>query len=225
MATNTRRKPGKPRGPQRVRKARGLGHERPDEILDAAKEIFLTDGYEAFTTRKLAAKVGLSQTGLYVYFKSRDEILDALCQRAYEDTLATFHRLDAEVADDLERFRTALRTFILAGLERPDEYQIIYMTPRRLLYGLKDPAAEADKPTRGVQVVLWQQDLIKRLIRAGTFRKMDAVLANQIALAAPHGLVAKMIAWPDFPWKERDTLIAALIDVLVAGLKAPPPSA
>ena len=47
------------------------------------RQMFLADGYEAFTTRKLAARVGLSQTGLYVYFKSKEELLDTLCRQSF----------------------------------------------------------------------------------------------------------------------------------------------
>ena len=46
------------------RKARGHGHERRSEILSAAKQLFISEGYETVTTRQLAERVGLSQTGL-----------------------------------------------------------------------------------------------------------------------------------------------------------------
>ena len=45
------------------RKPRGQGQSRRAEILDAAKRLFLTDGYENATIRKIAAAVGVSDTG------------------------------------------------------------------------------------------------------------------------------------------------------------------
>jgi len=208
--------------PPRARKARGLGHERPDEILAAAKEMFLAEGYERVTTRALAARVGLSQTGLYVYFKTKEEILDALCQRTYAETLKDLQRIEAEIPDDLERFRAMARTIIDSGLRGPKEYQIIYMTPRRLLHGPKDARGPREQMSRGIQIVLWQQDLVGRLIAAGVFRKADPVVASQVALATIHGLISRMVAWPDFPWADRKTLIESHIETLILGLKGAP---
>ncbi|ETR78939.1 hypothetical protein X566_03205 [Afipia sp. P52-10] len=206
--------------PARTRKARGLGYERPDEILAAAKDMFLHEGYHAVTTRRLAERVGLSQAGLYVYFKSKDEILDALCQKTYEATLQRYREIDETYDDDLDRLRAIIRSDIEAGLDHPDEYQIIYMTRRSLLHG-KDIQRPFEQQSRGVQVVMWQSRLVERLIKRGVFRRMSLKVASQIVLAMPHGLTAKLIAWPDFPWADRKTLIAATTETLIAGLLAP----
>ena len=53
---------------------------RGGEILTAAKQLFMSEGYETVTTRQLAERVGISQTGLYVYFKNKEEILVELRQ-------------------------------------------------------------------------------------------------------------------------------------------------
>jgi AcrR family transcriptional regulator len=205
---------------RRTRKPRGQGHERPDEILNAAKAMFLAEGFEAVTTRKLAARVGLSQTGLYVYFKSKDEILDALCQRTYAATLERYRQIDAEFADDLDRFKAMVRWTVESGLAAPEEYQIIYMRPRRLLHGPEEAQKPPAEQSRGAQIVLWQMALVRRLIDAGVFRKMSPTVAGQVAITAPHGLVARLVAWPDFPWAEAGRLTDELVETLTRGLLA-----
>ena len=206
--------------PPRRRKPRGQGHERPDEILDAAKAMFLAEGFEAVTTRKLAARVGLSQTGLYVYFKSKEEILDALCQRTYAATLARYRQIEAEHPDDLDRFKAMLRWTVEQGLAAPEEYQIIYMRPRRLFHGPEEAAKPPEAQSRGAQIVLWQMALVRRLIEAGVFRKMSPTVAGQVAMTAPHGLVARRIAWPDFPWADTQRLTDELVETVTQGLLA-----
>ena len=42
--------------PVSTRKRRGEGHTRRDEILMAAKELFLREGYQATTIRRIAAR-------------------------------------------------------------------------------------------------------------------------------------------------------------------------
>ena len=41
------------------RKAKGDGHQRRSEILQAAERIFLTSGYEGATIRRIADEVGI----------------------------------------------------------------------------------------------------------------------------------------------------------------------
>lgn len=49
-----------------------------EEIVDAAKDLLREEGRDAFSTRKLAARVGLSVMGIYTYFESKEDILDAV---------------------------------------------------------------------------------------------------------------------------------------------------
>jgi AcrR family transcriptional regulator len=62
-----------------------------------AKELFLRDGYEATTIRRIADVVGVSAPALYLYFKDKDAIMLALCDQ-------TFARL-IELMDGMESRR------------------------------------------------------------------------------------------------------------------------
>ncbi len=62
-----------------ARKAKGDGHLRRAEILEAAERIFVVDGYEGATIRKIADEVGVSSTALYMHFRDKDEILHEIC--------------------------------------------------------------------------------------------------------------------------------------------------
>ncbi|WP_433628409.1 TetR/AcrR family transcriptional regulator [Nocardia sp. CA-120079] len=66
--------PGRPRLDQRPRR----GRTPRAEILDAAGELFTTNGYANTSTRTVADAVGIRQASLYHHFASKDDILDAL---------------------------------------------------------------------------------------------------------------------------------------------------
>jgi Transcriptional regulator len=53
------------------RKPKGSGQERREEIIAAAKALFMTEGFAKVTTRAIAEMAGLSQTGVYLYFRPR----------------------------------------------------------------------------------------------------------------------------------------------------------
>lgn len=66
--------PGRPRATVQERRA-ATGRE---EILDAASELFATQGYAGTSTRAIAQAVGIRQASLYYHFPSKDQILAEL---------------------------------------------------------------------------------------------------------------------------------------------------
>ena len=74
--------------PKSARKAKGDGHMRRAEILQAAERIFVRDGYQGATIRKIADEVGVSSTALYMHFRDKDDILLEICAGAIGVLLA-----------------------------------------------------------------------------------------------------------------------------------------
>ena len=111
------------------RKRRGAGHERAAEILAAARELFLENGVENVTTRQIAARVGVSQTALYVYYCNKEQMLDAL---AGETWRALGVELDAaaHAAENLDCPAQQLRALLAAFM------RFWLLTPRRLPHHL-----------------------------------------------------------------------------------------
>ena len=72
-----------------ARKAKGDGHLRRAEILRAAEAIFVRDGYQGATIRKIADEVGVSSTALYMHFRDKDEILIEIAENAVGALLAS----------------------------------------------------------------------------------------------------------------------------------------
>ena len=65
---------------ERLRQA--IRHRRDQEkqelrqtILNAAGELFLEQGYERFSLRKVAERIGYSPTTIYLYFRDKDDLL------------------------------------------------------------------------------------------------------------------------------------------------------
>lgn len=55
--------------------------ERRKEILDAVDELFGRKGFDGTTTKDILEKVGIARGTLYYYFKSKEDIMDALIER------------------------------------------------------------------------------------------------------------------------------------------------
>jgi AcrR family transcriptional regulator len=57
--------------------------KRLDSILKAAAEVIASDGFEGAPVRKVAARAGIGLSGIYYYFKSKDEMLFALQENTF----------------------------------------------------------------------------------------------------------------------------------------------
>jgi AcrR family transcriptional regulator len=66
------------RGPKFRRRAEA----RPDEVLDAALDLFIEKGFAATRVDDIARRAGLSKGAVYLYFESKEKILEGLVRRA-----------------------------------------------------------------------------------------------------------------------------------------------
>ena len=58
-----------------------------DQILDAFYELLINDDIQHISVRKIAKQAGIGKGSIYYYFKSKDEMLNALIKRTYAGTL------------------------------------------------------------------------------------------------------------------------------------------
>src|SRR6201996_64315 len=83
------------------RKRKGEGLQRRAEILDAAKRLFVEEGYAATTIRRVAAKLGVSSTALYVYFPDKEAILVEICDATFAGLIVELDEVRSGSTDPL----------------------------------------------------------------------------------------------------------------------------
>lgn len=198
-----------------ARKPKGEGHERRAEILAAAEGIFVRQGYEGATIRKIADEVGLSSTALYMHFADKSEILNEICRNAF-DTLAEEHRLIlAEDAPPLARLRRIVENYVAFGFANPNAYRLAYLTPSiETRHGAESVAQQT-----GAELFRAFVCVVEEAVEQGAL-KGDARTLAQVIWASAHGLVSIVITKTYFDWGQRDVLVRTHMDVLFSGLSA-----
>src|ERR1700739_3536977 len=78
--------------------------ETRDRILEAARELFIDEGYEGVSMRQIADKIEYSPTAIYVHFKDKDELFLEICHHDFELLAHSMASL-AQVTDPVERLR------------------------------------------------------------------------------------------------------------------------
>jgi AcrR family transcriptional regulator len=198
------------------RKARGAGCERPAEILKAARELFLQQGVENVTTRQIAARVGISQTALYVYFSSKEEMLDSLAEEAWRGlaaALAAADPRDAEGSGPVARLRAILSAYMRFWLRRPDDYRIIFMRK-----SVRPCPSDDDRFAARDGLLARLAERFKEAAQAGLARDSWPPEAAALAMwAAVSGPVALRLSFPDLNWPPEDEHVQATIDMIIQG--------
>lgn len=203
------------------RKPRGQGASRRGEILDAAKRLFLTEGFERATIRKIAASVGVSSAALYLYFPDKDAILRAIAELTFDTLLARLEELQRQADTDLERLRAGLRAYVAFGLAHPDGYRLTFLAKMMASCGPGRPADPPDHLPAADRSFDLMVNGIGRLMQAGVFRSADPVLTAEAVWASLHGVTTLLLDQREHLESDTDALVTAVIDMVVRGLSAP----
>ncbi|HZP99390.1 MAG TPA: TetR/AcrR family transcriptional regulator [Reyranella sp.] len=187
------------------RKRRGERHTRRDEILAAAKQLFLREGYEATTIRKIADRVGVSAPALYLYFADKEAILLALCDQTFGFLIEEMGRIDRE--GPVDSLRACGRAYIRFGLEHPSEYWLTFIS------------GDTAKST-GAAAFARLVEQLKAIEAAGIRLRYPADTAAELFWMGLHGLVSALINNREFPWTKREQLIDGMIDLATNGIVA-----
>ena len=89
-----------------------------DPVLTAALQEFLAIGYHGATVRGIAARCGLSVSGIYHYYTSKQQMLVALMDFTMADLLARSRAARSEGRDPVERFSLLVENLVLYHTHR-----------------------------------------------------------------------------------------------------------
>lgn len=197
-----------------ARKAKGDGHLRRAEILEAAQRIFVAEGYEGATIRKIADEVGVSSTALYMHFPDKACILHEIVDGTLAQLLARNTEIAARPLDPVVRTRMMLDAYMHWGLEHPNAYHLVYVTQAQ---GSTDPTPER---TTELSRLCYEafSGVVREIAASGRLRTGSGDSAAQALWVACHGLVALLIARPNFEWCDREELMQVTLDGLLNGL-------
>jgi AcrR family transcriptional regulator len=195
-----------------------------EKILDAARELFVTEGYEGVSMRKVAEKIEYSPTAIYVHFADKNELFHELCRQDFA-RLQQVMQSSEMPADPIERLQQIGRRYVEFGVRFPHHYVFMFMTPH--------PPQEPDAQDREIMgnpevdayaLLKWA---VEAAIKAGCFREevRDAELVSQTLWASVHGVISLNLAKCNDPWVDWRPLQARaemMLDVTLRGLARTP---
>jgi AcrR family transcriptional regulator len=187
-----------------------------DRILGCACDLYLRDGFEGFSMRKLARAVGVSPSALYRHFEGKEDLLLDVVGEAYK-VMAQYLHQALGGQDAQERFRLAGEGYLTFALEHPRYYEILYSYAQFL--GMDEVPRQLEPLVSGIHQ-FWL-DRVRECMDAGILRQDDPEVVARTFWALSHGFISihqrKMLCMDDDAFKEAFNAAAGHLMAGVAG--------
>lgn len=139
-----------------------------DRILQAGRGLFAGDGYENTTTSAIARKAGTSESQLIKHFGSKEGLLEAIYDEAWQRMSLGLRNVQETHSSPLDRLR-ALTELMIGALERDKEISTLMLLEGRRIR----KHGHQVLLTRGFQQVLGLIDGILREMREAGMLRQD----------------------------------------------------
>lgn len=186
-----------------------------ERIVAAGREVLLRDGYDAFSTNRVAEAAGISPGSLYQYFPNKHAIVAAIVERYSEEVS---EKVAAALADRLgEVGPTMVRASadaLLAALEED----------AALLRVVLDELPARQNAARRLALERRVQDLVSAVLAASGLGASSARSPRAMAwvlVLAMENLAARWVL--DAPPIPRDDLLDELVRLSLGYLPTPAP--
>lgn len=202
-------------------KFRRRAEARPDEVLDAALALFLEQGFAATKVEDVARRAGLSKGSVYLYFPSKDALLEAIVQRALAPLADTALEQLAHVEGDPRGALTMVIGGLIQAMRDPQRVAI----PKLILREASQFPQIAEMYKRQVldRAIPAVTALLQRGMDQGYLRALDAELTVR-SIVGPilvHLLLAEVFAIMPKDGLALERFVQNHLSILFDGLSVP----
>ncbi|MEO6015041.1 MAG: TetR/AcrR family transcriptional regulator [Devosia sp.] len=205
---------------QRGPKFRRRAEARPDEVLDAALALFVEKGFANTRVEDIATRAGLSKGAVYLYFPSKEAILEGLVLRAVTPIANNALGFVTNYAGDPRTVITMVLKMVAGRLTAPETIAIPKLLIREMIHFPEFAGVyRREVLDRVIPVV---EQLIKTGIEEGYFRPVDPHLTIR-SIVGPivlHMLMAEIFGIMPEEGLSVDKLVDNHLTILFDGLSA-----
>jgi len=192
-----------------------VSDERKAQILNAAEDVFTKKGFDEARMDDIAEETGLSKGTLYIYFKSKDDLIIAILDRLFQREFKQLENLNQDElsATDAMWKLTDMITKDILGLIRliPIVYEFLALAFRNKYV----QQALKKYINRYLDILI---PIIQRGIDSGEFRQVDA---REVAIAGSAIIEGTLLLWVyDKSLVEPEVHIRSGIKLLLEGVQA-----
>ena len=193
-----------------------VSDERRSQILDAAEGVFTRKGFDEARMEDIAGKTGLSKGTLYLYFKSKDDLILAILDRIFQGEfrqLEAFQKNEGSATQTIGKLTDVLCKDIVGMLRLiPIIYNFLGLAFRNKYV----QRALKHYVRRYLDILV---PIIQRGIDSGEFRPVEA---RDVAVAGGAIIEGTLLLWAyDNGAVDPEHHIRTGMQLLLAGIQAP----
>src|SRR5215813_2985443 len=186
-------------------------------ILDAARDLFVRDGYQHVSIRKIAERIEYSPAAIYGYFPSKDDIFYALAEEGFRLLYGDRGSYTAlESVPPLERIRAIFLRLYEYSRQHPQYFALMFVdrsVPRISREYERFAFAREFKDYVIAQV--------RECIRSGALRAdVQPEVALRLLPTGIIGVAVMRLSERLGPTEDADILVKDVLDITIAGLQS-----
>jgi AcrR family transcriptional regulator len=185
-------------------------------ILDAARELFVTHGYQEVSIRKIADRIEYSPAAIYGYFPSKDDIFFALAEEGFRLLFSYGQRASERQSDDpIDVLRDMFWLYYQFSKDHPEYFALMFLD--RSVPRIRD---HWDRFGFVGEMKHGMVQRISQAIEAGAFPAGTRPhVVFRLALTAAHGAAAFTLCDRLSAGEDGDALARAAIEAILLGLR------
>ena len=179
--------------------------QRRQQILDAAAACFSRHGFHRTTMKDICEETALSPGAVYRYFRGKDQIIEAMCERGYLEDVEKI-RGSMELGETLEVFDELIRLFFVPV---PSEYCALNL---ELTAESRRNEYIREFRQRGAREVRAQlAEIVRRAqTRSDVDPSLDAEAVGRVMAALYQGLLIQQLIEPEMDIRRYADVARAL---------------
>lgn len=188
------------------------------QILNAASELFITEGVQSVSMRRIADKIEYAPSTIYLYFKDKEELLHTICQEVFERLTEILQEIHRQAMPPLDQLRAGCRAYIDFGLAHPHHYLLVFGP---VTYE-ETPGELTEVDQAGLKTFDQLRQTIRMGMEAGEIRSCDVEVLSQSVWMTLHGITDLLIISkdvPNFPWADPEALINCSLDSIIRSVR------
>ena len=184
--------------------------KKVESIIDAAHTLFVTEGYQAVSMRKISAKAGMGTMTLYKYFPNKTAILHHIWGAFFDELFDLIRQEIAQQEGAKAKIRQACITYIRYWVEHKDRFHIVFLN--------EDRAESSDGFFINHANILGEflkiaGPIINELFGSKDMDSMMVILESAICYV--HGIALNVITISEYPWNNYEKYVDVFLDALL----------
>jgi len=160
-----------------------------DDILVESRDMLIKQGFGKVSMRKIAKKVNVSATSIYLHFKNKDDLLLALVESSIGKLSEALKDQVVDGDGPVLKLEKMANSFLTFAIENPQEYEIIYMVRHEEM-----PKYPKEKFEQVRKIYEMLADIIREGQEKKLFQVEDPLMSAYTLWAQLHGVASVVIS-------------------------------